>query len=437
MGTPSAGLLAALRNPQVGVARHLFFELGHSQGTVFAWDGIGDFILDGDTYTGVGDLASVEGVSQTRELQNNYVEVSLQGVSFDSLRVTDQDIRGDTAVIKCLWIDSDENTYGPVTLFSGLGENMTMKLSGGECTLTVRLRAPLANWARPPAAYYTPGDQKREFADDTGLDYVPGLELASASGWSVNEETTGGTPYFYAAGDVRWVHDTLTNEVIGDNTNGACLSISATASSDVYAHATTAKYQEDTTGVALKSTSNTNLKVGGVDCYIDISGDVRTAGGELVKRSTGGATELRKQGTISAIGTATATTINYSSVGFPTNVVANIGGTERLHTGANPYAGTDLTRGVYCNKYVWRGGDLANPGLYPTILRGGLDADRPRYYEAGTGDAVAISGGKLQCHGADCTISSTGAVRTDTGNFVVLEGGGAGEDLDAFLRIWT
>jgi hypothetical protein len=76
MAAPSTALQIAIRENTV--ARHLFVRLQHEQGDVLAWDGLGDFVLNGQTYTGVQGLIGIEGISESYDVQEPGLTITLK-----------------------------------------------------------------------------------------------------------------------------------------------------------------------------------------------------------------------------------------------------------------------------------------------------------------------------------------------------------------------
>lgn len=425
MPAPPDDLVKALRAGTV--QRHLFFRLDHSQGEVFAWDGIGDFVLGGNVYKGVRGFAQLEGVSDSGDVQNHEVIARLNGVSLASFMGVDPDIRGRAAQIIAAWIDEYGNILWQRSVFRAKGDVLTTRFTDDENSVAPKLRAPLAEWQTPPRAYYTDKDQQRRFADDSGFSQVRKLENVTIAGWSVNEEATGG--FGRVNTRYRTPYDDLDGRPLGNATRGLTV-VRTDSGTNIYHYNGTTAYLEDVTGAAITS-PNTGLVCdilcGGTVCYIDINGDLRTPGGNLVYLPSANPhvdERITRAATIAADGSSTSDYVG-TTTSAPSTLYGGLwplASKNGLALGPNPLArvfdnafGCIVQHDVGTNNLVsWNASGAAN------------------YVEDVTGDAITVSGGRAKCHGNDLIISTTGVVLTSAGKRVVLPG-----VTNSFLRIWT
>lgn len=424
MAAPNSTLAAKIRAGTV--ARHIFLRLDHSQGELFLWDGIGTFPYGGNTYRGVGGLAQIGGVSDSLDVQNHEVICTLNGVALPDLIETDTSIEDRAAEIAALWIEEDGTVAASETVFVGTGDVLRLKMDAEAKQLTAKLKAPLAEWRAPPLAFYTDADQQRRYPGDTGFSLVKSLEGATVAGWSVNEEASGGIPisltfYLYT--------DSVQGFPIGDNTYGLTVQTSS-VSGALVVHSydsTSNRYVEETTGAATDrgASSPFALRVGGVNTYLDLAGDVRSAGGLRVLRSASTARRLRRQSLITSNGAATATTI--STVATPT-ANSQTAATRLIKTGSGytSVANLDQTPLVYNNRNGER--VAVNGSNLPVAQSGGAV-----FIEETTGAACSVSGGLLKVGGSNCVVSANGVILSPGGRRIVKTGGTAAD----FLRVWA
>tara|TARA_R100001015_G_C4452043_1_gene41879 strand:- start:255 stop:521 length:267 start_codon:yes stop_codon:yes gene_type:complete len=66
--------------------------------------------------------------------------------------------------------------YQPYTIFDGFMDIMRLNDSGGTANISVSCESQLIALERPNTRRYTPEDQKIDFPDDKGLEYVAGLQ---------------------------------------------------------------------------------------------------------------------------------------------------------------------------------------------------------------------------------------------------------------------
>jgi hypothetical protein len=405
MPAPPAGLVTALRN---GTAtRHIFFKLDHSAGLVLAWDGIGEFALGADVYQGVRGMMQVQGVTHSADVQNHALEVVLNGVSLAAMQVTDPDIRGRSALLFAVWLDENGNQIASRTIFSGYGDILRTKIERDTLQLTVRIRAKMADWGSVPRAYYTPGSHNRLYPADTGFSQVKNLENATINGWSKDIESAGETlvrvtPQVYFQTNINGIKAGTTNFGMGVS-NGAITPFPVQLVS-VAGAATT--LLEETSGAAVNAAAGF-AQVGGVNVYLDIVGDIRSAGGKKLLKSGGSvSTDQVRQGKVPiSDGTATTETLNTETYG-------SFSGFRRSALAAGA---ADNKRWVYAEKDTF---------VSSASLAG--------YSEVGTGAAVTIASGKMQVSGADCHVSTTGVILSPSGRRISLTA-----DTSKYFRIWV
>lgn len=415
MPAPPLPLIALLRSGRY--TRRTFFELTHSGGTVRVCDGIGNFELDGAEYLSVGGLAGLDGISDSGDIQNHSVIAKLNGVALSSLASVDTNIRGETATIKFAWIDEAGNVAYSRTMAVLKGSHLQTKFDAREHSVAAHLRGPTAQWQTPPRAYYTDKDQQRRYSGDTGFSFVKYLENANASGWSVDEESTGGRPILIGNGiEGIGLRDNVALIPMGD----AVLGMNAqNSSSKLKRFVSLTAYVEDVSGASIDlatvSAGLYDVQCGGANCYVDVSGDARTPGGELLIPSGGtSANKIRQQGTISADGTATGTSLD-TAAPLVSTLIKKAGST--LNT-------QDQSGRVYCNK---NGLDVIVVSNVPQ------DAAGNPYVEATTGTAVSFASGNMRVGANDCKVSTTGVILSNAGRRIIKQGGTA----DEFLRVWT
>jgi hypothetical protein len=402
MPAPPTALVDALR---AGTAqRHLFFRLAHSQGTVLVWDGVGDWSYNGETYTGKPGLLELGGVSDSGDVQNHEVVVTLNGVELSSLLNVDTDIRGDAATITALWLGEAGTVVASRTVFSGEGDCLRIKMDAERKSVIAKLRTPLAEWGVPPRAHWTDADQQRRYPGDSGFKMVKLLENLSVSGWSKDAESSGAIPRLAS---ISGCWDSVTGDPIGDALYGL-----SPNGYDVYVktYGGGLAYKEQTSGALITfSTADLSLQAGGANCYVDLAGDARTPGGLRVLANGVAGNYLRKQTAISGNGSATGTRVAQSG-SLPIKEGGALGADDRSGL-------------VYCNRN----------GALTAVSGSSVTINGTTCVEETTGAAVAYAGGFLQCAGVDCNVSTTGVVLTTGGRRVVRSGGTASE----FLRVWT
>jgi hypothetical protein len=424
--------------------------MDHSQGPIYAWDGVGTFTYGGHDYLGVAGYVQIEGVSNSGDIQNHDIYVTLNGAGLTqladigirqecvdlgpALATTDLNIRGRAVTLTLVWLAEDGTIVDSQLILKGKGDIVKINGVGDTFAIKARIRPPIAAWDSPPRSYYTPEDQAEKFAGDTGFDFVADLQNATVSGWSNVAEIGGGNIFMYAPGSpyvyYHPIANTLTNVLLGDDAWGIvkCGDAGAWNSNIVGQHAVGDIYEEETTAVRPVGggSQNANVLCSGSPITLDGSGVARTAGG---KRIVGPSQDLsrfiREQGQIASNGTAGSETITCggssqpffrASGGTTTQKEFNL---RRVYDNQN--GGGVLNRSGACVMTKWNGSAIVNVP----------------YVEDVTGTAVTSNStgtGNMQVGGSDCHVSTTGVILSPSGRRLVLSGGDPAKD---FLRIWV
>lgn len=153
----------------------LLIKAEFDSGDVFAWTGNKDLIFDGDTYLGVGDLLGIGPIQETQQLVANGVQLSLTGVkaSLVSIALTETYQWRPISIFFAVFDTSFALIADPYQIFAGKMDIMEINDDGNSSTITINAENNLIDLRDARERRYTPEDQKREFAGDLGLDFIP------------------------------------------------------------------------------------------------------------------------------------------------------------------------------------------------------------------------------------------------------------------------
>jgi len=172
MGRELASLTAAAA--EAPVARPVFLvRLDFASGIVRAASTPFDIEWDGETYLGLGTLGAISAVQEGAELQGYAVALTLSGIPSDlvALALNDQYQGRDARVWLGLLDDQHQLVGVPLLLFRGRMDTVDMEL-GQTASITLTIQSCLADWERPRLRRYSSEDQKSEYPDDRGLEYI-------------------------------------------------------------------------------------------------------------------------------------------------------------------------------------------------------------------------------------------------------------------------
>lgn len=172
----SRGLPTAVANAvSADVVRPvLFVECAFDSGDLNLWAGIGNLTVVSTTYVGAGTLLSVSGIKESTELQANGIVVQLSGITEPLLsKARDEDYQGRELKVLLGTMDSTNTLISnPFVIFSGFMDTMTITDAGETSTIKVSVENRLIEFERSRQRRYTSEDQKIDYPNDKGLEFV-------------------------------------------------------------------------------------------------------------------------------------------------------------------------------------------------------------------------------------------------------------------------
>lgn len=169
-------LVAALEADEVMpfYALELFFD----SGTLRFWTGLGDKVINEQTYTGTGRLLDIGDVVEAADMSAQNLTVSMAGLdaSIISLALT-ENYQGRQAR---LLFGALNMTTGAVVnfveVFAGLMDVMTIQHSAQTATISLSIESKLVVMQRPNMRRYTSANHKLRHPGDTFFDFVQALQ---------------------------------------------------------------------------------------------------------------------------------------------------------------------------------------------------------------------------------------------------------------------
>ena len=191
----SRGLPTAVANAvSADVVRPvLFVQCAFDSGDLNLWGGIGDLTAGGVDYVGAGTLLAVSGIKESTELQANGATVQLSGVTEPLLsKARDEDYQGRVLKVLLGTMNSSNSLISsPFVIFSGFMDTMTITDSGDTSTIKVTVENRLIEFERSRQRRYTAEDQKIDYPNDKGLEFV--TEIAEKEiVWGRSQAGSGG-----------------------------------------------------------------------------------------------------------------------------------------------------------------------------------------------------------------------------------------------------
>lgn len=168
-------------------------QCAFDSGNLNLWNGIGDLTVDSVDYVGAGTLLNISAITESSELTANGVSVGLSGVTEPLIsKARDEDYQGRELKILLGAMDASNGVVSdPVIVFSGFMDTMVLNDGGETATIQVTVENRLIEFERTRVRRYTAEDQKIDYPNDKGLEFV--AELAEKEiVWGRSQVTSGG-----------------------------------------------------------------------------------------------------------------------------------------------------------------------------------------------------------------------------------------------------
>lgn len=142
------------------------------------WTGYGDYSWDSKTWTGVGDLMSIQIPEETTEVRAVNFQIIFEGI--DSAKVSlalDDHYKNRPA---CVWFAlfnaSGTRQGDPVILAKGKQDTWQITDDGSAAQIVITVESELAMLERASERRYTAQDQQIDYASDTGFDWIERIQ---------------------------------------------------------------------------------------------------------------------------------------------------------------------------------------------------------------------------------------------------------------------
>ena len=144
---------------------------------VRAWTGTGDITIASEDYFGAGHLLTIDAVSETASVQANGANISLSGVPTDLISAAlNENYQGRDAIIYFGVISNGAVVSSPYAIFKGFIDTMLIAENASTSTITLAAENRLIALDVAKVRRFTSEDQKIDFPDNKGFDFVAGLQ---------------------------------------------------------------------------------------------------------------------------------------------------------------------------------------------------------------------------------------------------------------------
>ena len=146
-------------------------------GDLNVWSGIGEITHDSRTYVGGGSLLQISNITESRVLEAAQMTITLAGLDPAIISFAlNEDFQNRPAILDIGALDSSGNLVAsPYRFFRGTMDTMGIKKGAETASVGVTVENELVDGDRIINRVWAPEDQKREYATDSGFDFVAGL----------------------------------------------------------------------------------------------------------------------------------------------------------------------------------------------------------------------------------------------------------------------
>lgn len=153
-------------------------EIEFDSGTSRAWSGYGTITIDGNPYYGTGTLGAISAISESTENRASGITLTLSGIPDDliALALSEQYQGNETRVYLGAMTHLNVPLGDPYLIFKGRIDTMQIGQSEETATITITVENRMIDLERAKIRRYTSEDQKIDYPNDKGLDYVPSIQ---------------------------------------------------------------------------------------------------------------------------------------------------------------------------------------------------------------------------------------------------------------------
>ncbi len=175
----SRNLTTALNNEFTSqdMAPFMAVDLGFDGGSLLTWTGYGNITFGGNTYLGSGDILSIGGITESSEVKANGIQINLSGIPSELISsALNESYQGRSAKVFLGVINNGVVVNDPYMIFKGSMDTMSISDSGDSANIALSAESRLIDLDRARERRFTSEDQKIDFPNDKGLEFITSLQ---------------------------------------------------------------------------------------------------------------------------------------------------------------------------------------------------------------------------------------------------------------------
>lgn len=173
-------LVTAYQNEVDGLSLNpaIFVQFQFSDGNLNLWSGYNDIVWNNQIFVGSGSVLAVDRIEETQEFRATSVSFSLNGIDSNLIAAAlTASYQGRPAI---MWFavlnDNRSIVASPYQLFKGRMDIISFSDNGETADFNIKCESNIIDIRKARERRYTPEDQKIDYPDDMGLDFIPKIQ---------------------------------------------------------------------------------------------------------------------------------------------------------------------------------------------------------------------------------------------------------------------
>lgn len=163
----------------------LLTKLENPEGDLFLWNGFRDIDWQGDTYIGAGGVGTISPIKETLDMEATGVEFTLNGLIDEHIALAlSATYKNEFSHV---WFgafdEANAIVVDPVKLHKGRMDVMTIEEGGENSILRISSENLLVILKQASLRKWTDQDQKTDYPDDRGLEFVSDINDGKKVVW--------------------------------------------------------------------------------------------------------------------------------------------------------------------------------------------------------------------------------------------------------------
>lgn len=155
------------------------FEFEFTSGTQRFWDGVGYLTADSHDWLGFGQMVSVSGLEQSRNMGAPQTTFKLSGVDDNLIAIAVNsagEVTGNPCTVYLQFLSSAGTPLDdPIAIWAGTMDTLTFQAGVKDQAITLTAETLFVDRVRAPFGFMTDTDQRARWSADRGFEFVASL----------------------------------------------------------------------------------------------------------------------------------------------------------------------------------------------------------------------------------------------------------------------